>query len=699
MLKDCMEIFQECAKEKNKTPEDLILETYVPSIGDYIFVDENGGYRIAHVSYSIKEGKKVPNAVWIFRNDSSRKNFITVLAKEDLVDAELKTLKFCDYYSRILDTNKNVGSDSLKKIVTNNYLSFGCKWEKVKKETEAQEEKKDKVTEETFDLYFSMLIKNFFHKKEGISNKETADELRNFDWLKNNYDDLPDDLQRNWDWLKNNFQAVANKINEWKSKENNPEDNNKQQKTKTEGYIKFFFLQKNMEKFRCENKRYLNTRLFGDSKNFITDKDGKKCGIPANNFTLSDKKIFFKNLTRCTTFPQVVSFEDAYNQKLLFDYLYNQASQYNGTKAAVYFTKNPCNIIVQAPNDPLHVSFSGVYLLVNKGMKEAEILDYDVISYYKTTMEPHFFYNNHLKISPEKISDNKMYKEYAKKSDIVALIDRVIFKNELRRNFFTESKKVCNDNKLLQRNILSSREAIYSWLYKGTDPGVRPILHKICSDNVKDAILKGHFLGDSGAINQFNMMLSLEQFFTEKIEKTKTTGENIMEKEVRPNVEKSTENELSKSQQLYDSLKEKIMKYEAAKDEKDKMNIKISNDEEYFYAVGQLAWYFISLNKSKNKPHSLMNPILYPTSDHMIKSQLSAWFMKYNYAISTNNHGFNALYKMVKDYTVKGNVITDNIEAGYMSSCLVWEILKEKKKEREEREERDKNTNSDEEDN
>lgn len=76
MLKDCMEIFQECAKEQKKTPEDLILETYVPSIGDYIFVDENGGYRIAHVSYSIKEGKKVPNAVWIFRNDSSRKNFI-----------------------------------------------------------------------------------------------------------------------------------------------------------------------------------------------------------------------------------------------------------------------------------------------------------------------------------------------------------------------------------------------------------------------------------------------------------------------------------------------------------------------------------------------------------------------------------------------------------------------------------------------
>ncbi len=36
----------------------------------------------------------------------------------------------------------------------------------------------------------------------------------------------------------------------------------------------------------------------------------------------------------------------------------------------------------------------------------------------------------------------------------------------------------------------------------------------------------------------------------------------------------------------------------------------IQSDEEYYFAVGQLASYFISKNKSKNKNHSLINPIL-----------------------------------------------------------------------------------------
>ncbi|MCS4479504.1 hypothetical protein JQ035_00565 [Clostridium botulinum] len=48
----------------------------------------------------------------------------------------------------------------------------------------------------------------------------------------------------------------------------------------------------------------------------------------------------------------------------------------------------------------------------------------------------------------------------------------------------------------------------------------------------------------------------------------------------------------------------------------------IDNDKEYYFAVGQLASYFISLSKAAKKTHSLANPIINARSDERIKIEL-----------------------------------------------------------------------------
>lgn len=59
------------------------------------------------------------------------------------------------------------------------------------------------------------------------------------------------------------------------------------------------------------------------------------------------------------------------------------------------------------------------------------------------------------------------------------------------------------------------------------------------------------------------------------------------------------------------------------------------SDEEYYYAVGQLIDYFLSLSKSAKKPLSLANPFLTAKDDARIKEKLSQMFGKYSYAIDS----------------------------------------------------------------
>ena len=99
----------------------------------------------------------------------------------------------------------------------------------------------------------------------------------------------------------------------------------------------------------------------------------------------------------------------------------------------------------------------------------------------------------------------------------------------------------------------------------------------------------------------------------------------------------------------------------------------IESDEEYFYAVGQLVYYFISLNKSKDKKHSLANPFFNARNNELLQKKITQFFKKYNYIIGTTNLRFNNLYSMVSSYELTGRVKSEEIIAGYISSNLIYD--------------------------
>lgn len=121
--------------------------------------------------------------------------------------------------------------------------------------------------------------------------------------------------------------------------------------------------------------------------------------------------------------------------------------------------------------------------------------------------------------------------------------------------------------------------------------------------------------------------------------------------------------------EIRNTLREKIntMEYES-----------ISTDEEYYYAVGQMLRFFISLNKSSKKVHSLFNPFLNIKSDKMLKEKMAQLFKKYNYAIEERRFRFNNLYKLIISYKPETEINQDYMIAGYISNNLLYEKREDK---------------------
>lgn len=103
---------------------------------------------------------------------------------------------------------------------------------------------------------------------------------------------------------------------------------------------------------------------------------------------------------------------------------------------------------------------------------------------------------------------------------------------------------------------------------------------------------------------------------------------------------------------------------------------KLDNDEEYYFAVGQLVGYLISKSKGKKKPHSLANSFINGKNNDDIKDRLRKLYSKYSYDPDINGKRFNNLYAMIVGYVPDGKVNQDLIVGGYLNNNLIYESNK-----------------------
>lgn len=399
-------------------------------------------------------------------------------------------------------------------------------------------------------------------------------------------------------------------------------------------YLKIFF-EGDEELYIKEEQRYVMTKIF-NKNDYNLELEEKILGLPNDNLGLNSKKPYMENKTRRVPVSYLITPEEAVLQRKFFDYLMNKA---NAGETDLYFDMTKKRITAQKKGEMFSSDFTGYFLQVQKG-KEVEIHHQDTIVDYKYHLIKPFRYQNVLGLEDKE----ERYKEYRNKTELQSVINEVLFSSWLVGNYFTEEEKLSVDGEL-KRNLVWSREAIFAWLYKGLDVNMDRVLHKVCMNMIKNSVRNG-FTMKMG--QQFNLMCSLEEYFK--------GGCGMAEKYA--DIQSKLRNKINQSG-----------------------DCEIETDEEYFYAVGQLVFYFISLSKAKEKMHSLANPFLIATDNTVIRKKLKQYFMKYNYQLKFNGYKFNRMYRMVDAYVLKNKVQQEYLFGGYIGNNLIYESNKVAKEE------------------
>ena len=238
--------------------------------------------------------------------------------------------------------------------------------------------------------------------------------------------------------------------------------------------------------------------------------------------------------------------------------------------------------------------------------------------------------------------------EYGAKTalfEIYSLVDEIIFYKMLKTNIFNDKIKIKNQD--IKKLTELTRDNMFNWFYQGKEREGYMALKRIFVDILKNSIYQGYF---NKAKTQFNLLYSLMLYYE--------NGGNSM-----PNTIKD--------------VREQMIEKLNLNCDKDEIQY-IDNDEQYYYSVGQLVKYLLSLKNSSKVNQTEINSMLNSRNDKRLKSEVERLYKRYNHSKYINSKKFNALYAMVLSYN-PNNSKQDSISL--LAGFLGVSILKNNKNE------------------
>ena len=492
-------------------------------------------------------------------------------------------------------------------------------------------------TQKTFDLPHKLILSNnylsYFVKKEKLNNKKKINDatekyflalsnprakyngkdLEMYNFVTQNISEVDKRrLLQNKQWLKQyiyNLDGV----------DYNEKD-----------YLKIFF-EADYHQYINEGNRYLLTKIFY-CNDYNTYENETVYGVPNYNMQLNSNKPFLKNMTRMHKVPFKLSLEEALIQKQFFDYLLNYA---NKGKTNIYISSNENDtkrIYFLDNTKKIKKGFNGLYLKIKKD-KELKIEYIDTVTDYKEYLSPMFNFRNVIGAF-----DDEYYQEYNKRNEVEKLLNDVLFSKFLINNYFTDPDSIISikgeNIDVYKKNLITCREAIFAWIHVGAVGNIKNILPKAALETTIHSIKMGHI---KLAQRQFNLYFAINEYFNKQ--------ENGMK-------------------DLRESIRTKI---------NSQQQMKIENDLEYSFAVGQAIAYLQSKSKAKNKTQDFINQFITIKRDDSMKSKLKNLYLHYNYALSTGKTRFNMLFGMIMEYQSDQKINQNMLIAGYIGENLIYE--------------------------
>ena len=410
----------------------------------------------------------------------------------------------------------------------------------------------------------------------------------------------------------------------------------------SKNYIKIFF-DEDIEKYKIENKRYVIPNIYNNVEyNRLIEE--KTYGLPNNNMNLNAKKIYLENKTRKKGFtaPFLLNEDEVFKQKLFFDYLQNLV---NSGERNIYITEEE---IYSFKDGKFPNSFvNGYYLRLRKEKTESAIERFEVIPKYEQELFPNIVLSDSLEGGKNQKLDCGT--SIVTKEKFAALLNEFLFEGKLFRIIFENIKDIKFTNSKIKNISNLYKDVFYELTVKGEIEKFMRYYKKIFLELIKYFMSTEEYL--TKAYDLYNFMTSID-------------GGMIVGKHIE--------------------IKNRFRKIFEMKEGE------FVNDDEYFFAIGQLFKFLLSRRKDTKRTQEHMARIIDSKNIEALKTQLLHLYKKYGYDIGEYNIGFNVLYEMVLDYTPVSNKIDqERVLGGYLSLNLIYEKIKKDNENKDNQEDKD----------
>ena len=400
-------------------------------------------------------------------------------------------------------------------------------------------------------------------------------------------------------------------------------------------YLKIFFveddLDKSLELFKNEHKRYLIPNIF--NSNDYNKKVGETIyGLPNNNMGLNAKKMFLENKTRKIGTPYLVDTEEILLQYAFYNYLLPEVKQGN---YFIYFLDD--KIIPKTSKEP---SPNGAkYLLNTSYSKDVDIKNFNIIT-KDNSKEINI---NFKEILYQKNNNSKIEYGNFDKIRMMEAINNIFYDNLLLDNIFNVIEDIKIRQAELKKLLINYRDGLYKWFYLKDETEIKKNIKKLYLDSI---MVNAKTKYNKVSINdQFNLGFCLEVYFYGKSE----LMEEIM------------------------NVKEVFLNHTLSEEDWE-----FSNDEEYFWAVGQILSYINSKRNTKNKNLSFIIPILSIKNINILKERVFNIVKSYAYLI--NGKKINRTISNINIYQPK-EIKKYILLAGFTADIALYSSSKNKEEE------------------
>ena len=399
-------------------------------------------------------------------------------------------------------------------------------------------------------------------------------------------------------------------------------------------YLKIFFVEDNLDKslelFKNEHKRYLIPNIF--NSNDYNKKIGETIyGLSNNNMGLNAKKAFLENKTRRISTPYLVNTDEILLQYAFYNYLLPEVKHGN---YFIYFLENeiiPRTYKEGCPNGAkylLNVSYSKDvdiknFNVISKNNDEEIIINFKEILHQKKKDTDEIEYGN---LNKEKMMNN---------------INKILFYNSLLGNFLLNDGDLDIKDIEVKKLLMKYRNSFYKWFYLNDETEVKKNIRKIYLDAVMVAIGNGHFFKAS---QQLDFGFCLEKYFYGKSE----LMEEIM------------------------NVKEVFLNHTLSEEDWEFLN-----DEEYFFAVGQILAYINYMRNSKAKSLNFIKQLTFVKNIDVLKEKIKKIIISYSHIFETKNKKINRTISNISLYQPK-EIRIDILLAGFTADIIFFKKREEK---------------------